>query len=342
MSRSVTAAASAHASPKLLAYLKKEWFMAGLVTAIVVASVYPALGRSGGLLHLDVLSNAGVALIFFLTGLGLSMHELRGGLMRWRVHLVVQLSTYALFPLLWWGLTGLLGHWLPPDLALGFAYLCALPSTVSSSVAMTAIARGNVPAAIFNATLSSLLGIVLTPALLALMTHAGGGGLSFLDAVLKIAQLLLVPLVLGQLSRPLLHRWHQRNKRYVSMVDRGVILLLVLSAFSDSVAAGLWSNHGAGLLLSALLGAALILALVLAISTWLARRAQFALEDEITAVFCGSKKTLASGIPMAKLLFGAHPALGVIVLPIMFYHQLQLIVCSLLAGRYAAAAGRSR
>lgn len=315
--------------------------MLSLVLAVVVASLFPALGRSGGLLHLDQVSNAGVALIFFLTGLGLSLHELRGGLLRWRVHLLVQLSTYALFPLLWWGFASLFGRWLPPELALGFAYLCALPSTISSSVAMTAIARGNVPAAIFNATLSSLLGIVLTPLLLALMVGTQGGGPGLMEAVLKIAQLLLLPLVLGQLSRPLLLRWHQRYKRYTTLADRWVILLLVLAAFSDSVEAGLWRSHGAGLLLTTLLGTALLLALVLLISTWLARRAGLAREDEITAVFCGSKKTLASGVPMAKLLFGAHPALGVIVLPIMFYHQLQLMVCAILAGRYARRAAAS-
>lgn len=319
----------------LPALLKKEWFMLSLLGAVLLASLFPALGKSGGLLHLDLISNAGVALIFFLTGLGLSLHELRGGLLRWRVHLLVQLCTFALFPLLWWGFAALFSRWLPTDLALGFAYLCALPSTISSSVAMTAIARGNVPAAIFNATLSSLLGIVLTPALLALMTHAGGGGLSFGAAVLKIAQLLLLPLVLGQLARPLLRGWHQRNKPYLTVVDRSVIVLLVLSAFSDSVEAGLWRSHGLGMLVEALLGAALFLAVVLMISTWAARRVGLAREDEITAVFCGSKKTLASGVPMAKLLFGAHPALGVIVLPIMFYHQLQLITCSLLASRYA-------
>jgi len=321
---------------RLRAFWKKEWFMLSLLLAVMLASAVPALGKTGGLLRLDLLSNAGVALIFFLTGLGLSLTELRGGLLRWRVHLLVQLSTYALFPLLWWGFNTLLGRWLPPELALGFAYLCALPSTISSSVAMTALAKGNVPAAIFNATLSSLLGVILTPALLALMAGANGqGGLGLGDAVLKIAQLLLLPLVLGQLARPLLLTWHQRYKRYTSLIDRWVIIMLVFAAFSDSVEAGLWRSHGAGLLVQALAGAALLLALVLGLSTWVARRLHLAREDEIAAVFCGSKKTLASGVPMAKLLFGAHPALGVIVLPIMFYHQLQLLACSMLAGRYA-------
>ena len=320
----------------VLRRLKKEWFLVALFAMIALASFWPDLGRTGGVLHLDRLGDAGVALIFFLTGLGLSLKELAGGLTRWRIHLLVQASTYLLFPVLGLGLTLLFKQWLPGDLALGFAYLCALPSTISSSIAMTQMARGNVPAAIFNATISSLIGIVLTPAILVFTAHVGGSGsLSFVDAVVKVGQLVAIPLVIGQLCRPVLAKWHHRNKRYTSGIDRAVILLLVLGAFSDSVEAGLWRNYGAGLLVEALVGAALLLALVLAITTWAARRVGFSTEDEITAVFCGSKKTLASGIPMAKLLFGPVPGLGVIVLPIMFYHQVQLIVCSVLAGRYA-------
>ncbi|UXH79858.1 bile acid:sodium symporter family protein [Roseateles amylovorans] len=316
--------------------LRKEWFLLALVGAVALASVWPDLGRSGGLLRLDVVSNWGVALVFFLTGLGLSTAALRDGALKWRIHLLVQLCTYALFPLLWWGFTALFGRWLPPDLALGFAYLCALPSTISSSVAMTVLARGNVPAAIFNASASSLLGIVLTPALVALMAGTSGATLPFGEAVWKLTQLLLLPLVAGQLLRPLLLSFHQRHKARISLVDRWVIILLVLSAFSDSVASGLWRDHGAELLVKAALGSAVFLLVVVMLSRWAARAMGLSVEDEITAVFCGSKKTLASGVPMAKLLFGAHPAVGVIVLPIMFYHQLQLILCSWLAQRYAA------
>ena len=151
----------------------------------------------------------------------------------------------------------------------------------------------------------------------------------------KLGRLVALPLLIGQLSRPLLAGWLHRNKRYTVYIDRFVILLLVLGAFSDSVDGGLWRNYGAELLIEALVGAGLLLVAALAITRWIAQRMHLVIEDEITAVFCGSKKTLASGIPMAKLIFGASPALGLIVLPIMFYHQLQLIACSVLAGRYA-------
>ncbi|ANH68512.1 bile acid:sodium symporter family protein [Mitsuaria sp. 7] len=317
-------------------WFRKEWFLLALVGAVALASFWPELGRSGGLLRLEVVSNWGVALVFFLTGLGLSAAALRDGALKWKVHVLVQLSTYALFPLLWWGFSALFSRWLPQDLALGFAYLCALPSTISSSVAMTVLARGNVPAAIFNASVSSLLGIVLTPLLVALMAGTSGATLPFGEAVWKLTQLLLLPLVAGQLLRPVLLGFYTRYKSKITLIDRWVIILLVLSAFSDSVASGLWRDHGAELLVKAALGAALFLAVVIVLSRLAARAMGLSVEDEIAAVFCGSKKTLASGVPMAKLLFGAHPAVGVIVLPIMFYHQLQLILCSWLAQRYAS------
>lgn len=313
----------------------KEWFLLGMVAAVVLASLFPDFGATGGAMHADLVINIGVALVFFLHGVGLPLESLRRGLFAWRVHGLVQGLTYIAFPLLWLLLSAVFGGYLPADLVLGFCYLAALPSTISSSVAMTALARGDVPVAIFNATLSSLLGIVLTPLLISLLGNADAHGLALGDTMLKIAQLLLLPIVAGQLLRPLIGAWFARVKHYVSNVDRWVILLLVYAAFCNSVKSGLWQQHGVGLIAVTLLGAALFLGVVLVLSTTLARRLGFKRGDEIVAVFCGSKKTLASGIPMAALIFGSHPGLGMIVLPIMLYHQLQLFVCAVLAHRYA-------
>jgi len=319
----------------LIVRLAKDWFLLGMVGAVLVASVLPDLGRSGGWLHVDRVADWGIFAIFFLHGVGLSTEKLRQGLARWPVHLIVQSFTFIVFPLLWVLLDIGVGRFLPRDLMLGFLYLCALPSTVSSSVAMTALARGNVPASIFNATLSILIGVFMTPLLVSLLLGYSGGSISLGATMLNIATLLLLPFGLGQALRPIVGGWFARWKPYTNVVDRGVILLLVFSAFSDSVAGGLWTSHGFGLLGLTLVGAAGILALVLWLTRMAARRCGFTTEDEITTVFCGSKKTLASGVPMAKVLFGTHPALGVIVLPLMFYHQLQLFVCSVLAQRYA-------
>lgn len=315
--------------------LQREWFTVGIIGAAVLASLYPGPGKSGGPLHGDQIADIGIAIVFFLHGLGISLENLRDGLSRWKVHLFVQLSTFALFPLIWLAVSPVVGNLLPESLALGFCYLCALPSTVSSSVAMTSIARGNVPAAVFNATLSGILGIVLTPLLVASIAGISGQSVPLADAVVGIARLLLLPLVIGQIVRPILHRWHQRHKRLTGLLDRWVILVIVYTAFCDSTASGLWRDNGASVLVQALFGTSCLLAFVLGMTTWAARRLGFPVEDEVTAVFCGSKKTMASGVPMAKLLFGAHPSLGLILLPIMFYHQLQLLVCAILANRYA-------
>jgi sodium/bile acid cotransporter 7 len=313
----------------------KDWFLAGMVASVVVASLAPGLARSGGLLHVDRLSDLGIFAIFFLHGVALSTERLKQGLARWPVHLVVQAFTFVVFPVIGVALAVGADRWLPHDLMLGFLYLCVLPSTVSSSVAMTSLARGNVPASIFNATVSTLIGVFMTPLLVSLLIGEAGGGGSLTSMITKVAALLLLPFAVGQVLRPLVGTWFARWKPWTNIIDRGVILLLVWGAFSDSVADGLWSNHGIGMIAMTLLVSAAILGLVLTLSRTAARQCGFNTEDEITTVFCGSKKTLASGVPMAKVIFGATPALGVIVLPLMFYHQLQLFVCSMLAQRYA-------
>ena len=316
--------------------LAQDWFLLGMLTAVLLASFFPEAGKSGGWLHMENTVDIGVAIVFFLHGLTISLDSFKAGLMRWPVHVVVQMLTFALFPLLFFPFRAAFGGFIPPALMLGFLYLCVLPSTITSSVAMTGMAKGNVPAAIFNATLSSLIGILMTPLLVSLMANTQGAGeLPLLDTVLGIARMLLLPLIVGQLLRPLLFPWYSRYKAVTGKLDKLVILMLVFAAFSDSVAAGLWRDNGKEIIVATLLGAAVLLAIVLGLSTALARRMGFNTEDEITIVFCGSKKTLASGVPMATLLFGANPSLGLIVLPIMFYHQLQLFVCSLLAARYA-------
>jgi len=316
--------------------LSRDWFLAGMLLAVLLASFFPDAGRSGGWLHMENVVDIGVAIVFFLHGLTISFESFKAGLMRWPVHVVVQFLTFAFFPLLFYPFQALFAGVIPSALMLGFLYLCVLPSTITSSVAMTGMAKGNVPAAIFNATLSSILGIVMTPLLVGLMASTrGAGGLPLLDTILGIARMLLLPLFVGQLLRPLLFRWYSRYKAITGKLDKLVILMLVFAAFCDSVAAGLWRNHGAEIIVVTLAGAAVLLAIVLVMSTLLARRLGFNTEDEITIVFCGSKKTLASGVPMAALLFGTNPSLGLIVLPIMFYHQLQLFVCSILAARYA-------
>lgn len=314
---------------------KFDWFLCGLALAAGLAFLFPEPGAEGGWMHPEPLTKAGVALIFFLNGAGLSFAALRAGAMRWRLHTVVQLCTFLVFPVLGLGMFFLLKRLAPGELGLGFFYLCALPSTVSSSVALTAAAKGNVPAAVFNATLSSLLGVVLTPLWVGVVLKSTGEVLPLGEVLLDLCVWLVLPLVVGQLSRPLTGAWIAGHKALVNKVDRGTILLLVYTSFCDSVAGGVWSSQGWDVLLWTLAGTAALFFLVLRISDAASRRLGFAEEDRIAAVFCGSKKTLASGVPMAQLIFVGHPGLGLILLPIMIYHPLQLIICSVLAGRWA-------
>lgn len=314
---------------------RKEWFLFAMVAAIGLAALMPDLGKSGGWLHLDAVTGIGIALIFFLHGIGLSAQKIRQGLSNWRLHILIQVTTFVIYPLIW----VIAGHGmlalLPSALAIGFCYLFALPSTISSSVAMTSIGKGNVPGAIFNASLSSILGIVLTPLLVGLFTDVQGAQMELTATIVSVAKLLLLPMCLGQLSRALLAPLVERHKGLTNKVDKWVIIMIVLNAFSDSVIERIWGGFSFMLLLSC---AAICLVVLLAISYLLqfsAKKLGFSHEDEVAAVFCGTKKKLAAGIPMAKVIFGANPNLGMILLPIMLYHPIQLFYCAMLANRYA-------
>lgn len=312
-----------------------DWFLLGLVVATALAWLLPEPGARGGVLHAELLNKLGVALIFFLHGLTLSFAALRAGVLLWRLHLLVQLATFLVCPLF-----GLLGWWLwgahfSPALRVGLFYLCALPSTVSSSVAMTAAAGGNVPAAVFNATLSSLLGVVLTPLWLSFVLGAQGGSLPLGHVILDLVTWLILPLTVGQLLRPLFGVWASRHKSRLGVIDRATILLLVYTSFCDSVLSGVWRGNGAGTLsFTFLFSCALLMLMMIGVGA-ASKALDFAYPERAAAIFCGSKKSLASGVPMARLIFGAHPGIALILLPIMIYHPLQLVVCGWIAGRWA-------
>ncbi|WP_158108620.1 bile acid:sodium symporter family protein [Vibrio furnissii] len=319
----------------VLAKIKKEWFLVGMVVAILLATVTSEFGRSGGMIHLDQLTGVGVAIVFFLHGLGLSPQAIKAGVTNWRLHIYIQIATFVVYPILWVIFGEAFLAYMPAALAFGFCYLLVLPSTISSSVAMTSVGKGNVPGAIFNASLSSILGVFITPLLIQLFMGFEGVQLDLLDSVISISKLLLLPMIVGQLMRPYLVAWVDRHKAVVNKVDKYVILLIVYNAFCDSVVNGIWSEFSMGLLVSSIAICTVILLFMVHLIQWGARRTKFALPDEVAAVFCGTKKTLAAGIPMAKVIFGADPSLGMILLPIMLYHPIQIFYCAVLANRYA-------
>lgn len=302
-----------------------------LLATVLVATVLPARGSVAE--GFRVVTALAIALLFFLHGAKLSRAAIVAGMTNWRLHLVVFAMTFLLFPLLGLGFREAAGWVVAPSLAAGMLFLALLPSTVQSSIAFTSIARGNVPAAVCSASASNLIGIALTPLLVALLMDSSGSGVSGAE-VRAIALQLMLPFVLGHLSRPLTARTVERHKSVLSLVDRGSILLVVYTAFSEAVVEGLWSQVPGWQLLAVVALCAAMLAVVMVATTAIARRLGFSRADEIAIVFCGSKKSLASGVPMAGVLFPAAQV-GGIILPLMIFHQLQLLACAAIAQRYA-------
>lgn len=319
---------------KIWARLKQDLFLPALVIVVLLAIAWPQPGVSGGILHADKAATYGVAIIFFLYGISLETRRLLESATRWRQHLVVQIATFGLFPLLVALALPLFGGALPDPVAVGFFFLAALPSTVSSSVAMTSLANGNVPVAIFNASISSLIGVFLTPLLMAWYLSASGG-MELGDVIMKLVQLVIMPLVAGQVLRPLLLKWIHRHKGIIKWVDRGVILAIVYNSFCDSMEAGVWSGQSPLLLVEIVVGSLALFFVVYGIVGVVCKLMGFDVADTIAVQFCASKKSLAAGLPMARVMFGGSPQLSLIITPIMIFHFLQLVIVSVIANRYA-------
>lgn len=312
--------------------LRPDNFTLALLGTVLLASLLPMTGAAA--MVLDDVTNVAIAALFFLHGARLSRESIVAGMLHWRLHLVILACTFVLFPLLGLAFTPLAGGLLTRELFLGVLFLCTLPSTVQSSIAFTSIARGNVPAAVCSASLSSILGVFLTPLLMTVLAGTSGGIHNPLQAIGGIMLQLLVPFVAGHLLRPWIAGWVERRRGLLRYTDQATILLVVYSAFGEAVSEGLWSKTPVISLLMVALVAAVLLGIAMPLITFLARRMGFNREDEIAIVFCGSKKSLATGVPIAKVLF-AGGSLGAIVLPVMVYHQIQLIVCGIIAQRYA-------
>ncbi|WP_380184735.1 bile acid:sodium symporter family protein [Kalamiella sp. sgz302252] len=316
-------------------FLRLDPMMVKLIITVLLATFLPARGHFVS--FFEWLTTAAIALLFFMHGAKLSREKIIAGGGHWRLHLWVMISTFVIFPIL--GLLFVWWHPLPVSVEIytGFLYLCILPATVQSAIALTSLAGGNVAAAVCSASASSLLGVFISPLLVGLVMNvhndAASGSLSQIGSIMLQ---LLVPFVLGHISRRWIAEWVEKHRGLIGKTDQASILLVVYSAFSEAVVNGIWHRVGALTLLYILIGSLGILFVALAINLLAARLFGFNRADEITILFCGSKKSLANGVPMANILFPSA-AVGIIVLPLMIFHQVQLMVCSMLAQRYKKA-----
>ncbi len=306
-----------------------------LLFSLLLAYLFPEWGDERSVVPLDEITYYGVAVIFFFYGVKISPRSLVAGLANWRLHLLVQLSTFLLFPLLILGLYAAFGregdyYW------LGTFYLAALPSTVSSSVVMVSIARGNLPAAIFNASFSSILGIFVTPLWMGLFLSTAETDFELMDTFLKLIKQILIPVILGLFLHAKWGEWTKKYSNWLKRFDQTIILLIVFSAFASSFGSGMFDGQPLGQYLMLGLWMSLLFFVVMGMMHLFGKKLGLASADRITVLFCGSKKSLVQGAVMGKILVPNPTMFGVVLLPLMIYHTLQLIYGSALAEKMGA------
>ncbi|MHA3890672.1 bile acid:sodium symporter family protein [Acinetobacter sp. GXMZU3951] len=317
----------------MLKLLALDRFTLFLVAMVVLASFLPVSGSAAH--FFNVITTVAIAILFFLHGAKLSREAIVQGIMHWKFHVVVFLFTFAVFPILGLLAKPLLLPLLGQELYWGFLFMCFLPSTVQSSIAFTSVAKGNVASAVCSASFSNIIGMFITPVLVSVFI-LGKSQHAFdpTSSIIQITLLLLLPFVLGQLLRPLVYPHMLKVPRLVKSFDQGTILMVVYGAFSSAVVAGLWHEVSASTLLILVVACSVFLTLIMLLAYYVPKMLGFERKDQIAIFFCSSKKTLASGVPMAQILFIGQP-LGMIVLPIMIFHQIQLMVCGIIANRWS-------
>jgi solute carrier family 10 (sodium/bile acid cotransporter), member 7 len=325
-----------------MAWLARNWFLLGMAAAVALATAFPELGVRGGPLRPEITTRLAIACIFFLQGLSLSPAALRAGVLSWRVHTAVQLFIFVGMPAAMLLFDAVAGGLLHPDVRLGFLFLAVLPTTISTCVVFTATAGGNTAAALFNAAGSNVAGVVITPLWAALLLSARGEALPVGPMMQEIALLLLVPLAVGQLARPLLLGSRQLNRQAVGAASSSIILYILFVAFAGSVGSHAFADSGLGVLVPVTAIAAGYFALATAAAASTGRRLGFAAADRTVLLFCAPQKTLAAGVPMAQILFAGHAGLALILLPLIAYHLTQLLVGATIADRLRRTAAAPR
>lgn len=317
----------------MLKLLALDRFTILLVLMVLLATLLPISGQFA--YYFNILTTVAIAVLFFLHGAKLSREAVIEGMLHWRMHALVFIFTFLIFPLIGLLSRPVLEPVLGQQLYWGFLFMCFLPSTVQSSIAFTSMAKGNVAGAVCSASFSNIIGMFITPILVSYFI-LGQSQHDFdpTKSIVQITLLLLVPFILGQLLRPFIFPQMRKFPSVVKVFDQGSILMVVYGAFSSAVVAGLWQQVSGITLIYLTLACSVLLTVVMLLALYLPKWLGFNQADQITIFFCSSKKTLASGVPMAQILFIGQP-LGMIVLPIMIFHQIQLMVCGVIANYWS-------
>jgi len=310
--------------------MKKHLFILALFVAIFLGYVFPQLSE---VLPLETITDVGIGFIFFFYGLKLSTAELKAGMRNYKLHILIQVATFVIFPLLVLTFYPLVTEGENQTYWLAFLFLAALPSTVSSSVVMVSLAKGNITAAIFNASLSGIIGVVITPLWLSFFMEGAQGNISFYDVIVKLSIQILLPLFLGFALHKFTKVLVNKYKSKITIFDKSVIVLIVYNSFSHSFKANIFNGLSVWDFLAILAGVTILFFTVYYLVNYTSKRLYFSREDQITAKFCGSKKSLVHGSVMLKILFGNSPSAGIFLIPIMLYHILQLIVIAIFANK---------
>ncbi len=327
--------------PAALRRFLPDGFIAGILGMILLARLVPGIGAEGSLVELGLVIKVGIALLFFFYGLRLSPEKLKNDLQNWRLHLLIQAITFLVFPLLVLLVYPLFRNGSYELLWLAVFFLAALPSTVSSSVVMVSIAGGNMASAIFNASITGVIGILLTPTWMGLFLDQQTAGFDFADVIRDLVIQILVPVTIGLICHRFWGEWANRHKKTIGLFDKSVILAIVYRSFSDSFVNGIFSSIPK-LSLVALAAAVILLFFVVFEGTKkISSLLHFNREDRITVLFCGSKKSLVHGSVMVGVLFAGSTTGSLFLVPVMIYHAFQLFYISVVAKKFSLTAPAS-
>ncbi|MFY0713052.1 bile acid:sodium symporter [Seonamhaeicola sp. NFXS20] len=313
--------------------LKIDGFILAIISIIIIAYFFPYWGTDKSNIPINTISTIGVSLIFFFYGLKLNPSKLKAGLKNWKLHLLIQLSTFLIFPLLILFLYPFIKTQEQETIWLAFFFLAALPSTVSSSVVMVSIAKGNIPAAIFNASISGIIGIAITPLWMGLFINNTQTDFDFTSIYTKLIIQIILPVILGLFLQRFLGHYAQKHNKKLTLFDKAVILLIIYKSFAKSFDEHIFNSVSFWDLTLLLTGVLLLFFCAFFITGFLAKKLQFNYEDKITAQFCGTKKSLVHGTVFSKILFGNIASIGIILLPLMLFHAIQLLIISMVATR---------